>query len=957
MTLTFVLSAFIFAIFIFMEILKTGQSILKFYIVCLILFASSAFSQQLELFDGSGVPTMEALPKDQIDVSFLRKLRAEIQAEQIKEHQKSEKDGWYKSTNKRFIPESATFAIAGGGVYFLTMMAKTNSDPALMVKHIESLKDPIAHISFYSFMVANGMYINFKTKGMDPMTKQLAMKSLQYKGMAVGSLASSFTADLISTFSACTKGWVDNKNDEQSQAACDEAYKTWTLRNKFTQYAPQILSLIASQAGADMLDSAGRIVKGKWSAKALQKTESAALKLFKVTSANIDLLITPGGVVVKSVAWLGKLTKFGLFLSVDHLLTPSVMRIGNNLLQPFFFQFDVNKLDRLIKNGSDFGWSSEAANKPNLECPIQYQNCKSFDQIPKEIENFTYRMQQWRLHLNSKVENDLSGWLSETNKLLHQVEFSKNFYRTYLENLFNTLSRSTQVQNGDFKDDPERAWSTQAIYPYRTLPLYGVSSGQDFKGEKENDLYLIKPWLLQKYQSARLQKISADYNSRIKTFNLDPISEKKFVAMLTGLQSMSATEQGQQLIKLNTLLGVYSRELTSERAYLTNDLVASLKKLRKEIGNPLPIMDRGAAFSQAYMAKDTNQLTAAAANFDLGRKQFSFNKPSDLMFYNMICGLEKSEVNEFIFSGLNFMPPRLTQENPDKLNFCSQYGSYMTTNSLYKAQIYNGEKSISATDYLVSQVAPELLKNIEQGSENSNFESWWNLNTVPVLQVKFKNLDSRYQTLVAEAYGNILDQKGYVDFTLDMYTHWSRRLDSNILDNMNFELEFYISTLDSVLNHKKILTADFIDSLIDKSKQGKFQSLVIPKDLEKTNAIQFRLLSIKKSYKSLISLLQSHEKIDFKKIEELNLQLSQSIDGIYGKIKDYEKIEELPSEVKMLFSIRKGLESLEIDLKRYLFMKVNLGNRLEIDTAQMNEFLKGQRSNKVHTGAKPQGGG
>ncbi len=952
-----------------MEILKTGQSILKFYIVCLILFASTAFSQQLELFDGSGVPTMEALPKEQIDVSFLRKLRAEIQAEQIKEHQQSEKDGWYKSTNKRFIPESATFAIAGGGVYFLTMMAKTNSDPALMVKHLESLKDPIAHISFYSFMAANGMYINFKTKGMDPMTKQLAMKSLQYKGMAVGSLASSFTADLITTFSACTKGWIDNKNDEQSQAACDEAYKTWTLRNKFTQYAPQILSLIASQAGADMLDSAGRIVKGKWSAKAMQKTESAALKLFKVTSANIDLLITPGGVVVKSISWLGKLTKFGLFLSVDHLLTPSVMRIGNNLLQPFFFQFDVNKLDRLIKNGSDFGWSSEAANQPNLECAIQNQSCKSFDQLPKEIENFTYRMQQWRLHLNSKVENDLSGWLSETNKLLHQIDFSKNFYRTYLENLFNTLNRSAQVQNGDFKEDPERAWSTQAIYPYRTLPLYGVSSGQDFKGEKENDLYLIKPWLLQKYQSARLQKIATDYISKIKSFGLDPISEKKFIAMLIGLQSTSATEQGQQLIQLNTLLGVYSRELTRERAYLTNELVISFKKLRQEIGNPLPIMDRGAGFSQAYMAKDTNQMTASAANFDLSRKQFNFNKASDLMFYNMICGSEKAEINELVFTGLNFMPPRLSQENPEKLNFCAEYGAYMTTNSLYKAQIQNGQKNVLATDYLISQVSPEIMKSIELGSENSNFETWWNSNTAPAIQAKFKNLDSRYQTLVAQAYGNILDQKGYIDFALDMYSHWSQRLDSNILDNMNFELEFYISTLESVLNKKQIKTSNYLDSLVEKSKLEKFNSVTLPKNLEKSdamnihqvakydNAILYRVLSIKKSYKDLISLLQSHEKIDFKKIEELNIQLSQSIDGVYAKIKDYEKIEELPSEIKMLFSIRKGLESLEIDLKRYLFMKVNLANRLEIDTAKMNEFLKGQKSNKVHSGSKPHGGG
>jgi hypothetical protein len=938
-----------------MKIFKTRLHILKLYIVFLILFSSAAFSQQLEMFDGNGVPTMEALPKEQVDVSFLRKLRAEIQAEQIKEHHQSEKDGWYKSTNKRFIPESATFAIAGGGVYFLTMMAKTNSDPALMVKHLESLKDPIAHISFYSFMAANGMYINFKTKGMDPMTKQLAMKSLQYKGMAVGSLASSFTADLISTFSACTKGWVDNKNNEQSQAACDEAYKTWTLRNKFTQYAPQILSLIASQAGADMIDSSGRLVKGKWSAKAMQKTESAALKLFKVTSANIDLLITPGGVVVKSIAWIGKLTKFGLFLSVDHLLTPSVMRIGNNVLQPFFFQFDANKLDRLMKNGSDLGWSSEAANKPHIECA--FQGCKSFDQLPQEIENFTYRMQQWRLHLNSKVENDLSGWLSETNKLLHQIEFSKNFYRTYLENLFSTMSRSAQIQKGEFKDEPKRAWSTQAIYPFRTLPLYGVSSGQDFKGEKENDLYLIKPWLLQKYQSGRLQQISVEYVNKIKDLKLDSISEKKFIEILTGLKSTSATEQGQQLIRLNNLLGIYSRELTAERAYLTNEFVAALKKLRKEIGNPLPIMDRGAAFSQAYMAKDTNQLTAQTAGFDLSRKQFSFNKASDLMFYNMICGSEKTEINEYVFSGLNFMPPRLIQENPDKLNFCSKYGTYMTTNSIYKVQIYDGQKSVLATDYLVSQLSPNILKDIEQGSESSNFEAWWNSTTIPAVQLKFKDLDTRYKTLVSEAYGNILDQKGYVDFTLDMYTHWSKRLDSNILDNMNFELEFYISTLDSILTHKKIATSDYIDSLIDKSKQEKFQLVILPKDLEKNNAILFRVLNIKKSYKNIIALLQNHEQIDFKKIEDLNIQLSQAIDGIYGKIKDYENVQELPTEVKLLFSVRKGLESLEIDLKRYLFLKVNLQNRLQIDTAQMNEFLKGQKPNKVHSGTKPQGGG
>jgi hypothetical protein len=946
-----------FAIFIVMKIFKIRQLILKFFFVCVALFASSAFSQQLELFDGNGIPTIEASQKETFDPSFLRKLRAEIQAEQMKDHEKSEKSGWYKSVNKRFVPESATFFVAGGGVYFLTMMAQTNSDPALMVKHIESLKDPIAHISFYAFMAANGMYTNFKTKGMDPMTKQLAMKTLQYKGMAIGSLASSFTADVLGTFKECAKGWINNKSDESSYSACDESLKTWTVRNKFTQYIPQILSLIVSQYASDAVMATGQKIKNKVSGTAIYTAEASALKLFKISSASVDLIITSGGVVVRSMAWLGKLQTFGMFLAIDHLLTPSVMRIGNNVLQPFLFQFDVNAIDRLMKNAGDSKWSSETANKPSLECSVKNKACKSFDELPKEIENFTYRMQQWRMHLNSKVENDLNGWQSEVNKLLHQIDFSKNFYRSYLENLYATLQRSEQVQKGEFNDEPNRAWATQTIYPYRTLPLYGVKSGVDFKAEKENDLYLIKPWLLQKYQSQNLQKISNEFLINIKKFKLDSYSEKKFKALLTILLSDSANEQAKALIQIADPIRTFNKQFQDDREFLNQEFLSAIHQLKIKIGNPAPVIDEGAGFSQAYISRSTNLLASTTANFKLDNGIHRFNKATDLMFYNMICGSTDAKVHEGIFTGLDFMPARISNHSPLGLKLCEKNNGTATTDSLYKITLPLNQKNVSTTQFLVAHLNQDLLGNISDADGASGFNKWWIEKTLPAVQIKFKDLDARYQTLVSQAYGNILDQKGFVDFTLDLYTHWSERLGTGILDNLDFELEFYTQSLENILLQKNISTQKYIDSIITLTQNKKNDPIVISKDLEKSNAVLFKILKIKKTYKELLDLLKNNQNVDFKNLESMNTRLKESMDGIFEKFVQFEKNPNLPAEVKSLFSIKNGLEALEMDLKRYLFMKVNLANRLEIETSQMNDFLKGQRMNKVHSGAKPHGGG
>lgn len=878
-----------------------NQILLNSFIFAVIFISVVAQSEPLESLRSQPagvIPVIEAASPESHDTDFLKKFRSELNAQQAKDHERAEKRGPVLNATIRVVPENMTFFIANGGVYFLTMMTQTNSDPALMVKHIESLKDPVGLISFYSFMVANGVYVNFKTKGMDPMTKQLAMRSLQYKGMAVGSLASSITADIISTLSACSDTWIKNKNDEQSHAVCDDAYKNWTLRNKSTQYIPQILSLIASQAGAEAVDHVAKgAIKNKITSSAFQKVETSALKLFKISSANIGLFITPGGPIVKSISWLGKVTQFGVFLAVDHLITPSVMRIGNNILQPFFFQFDVNALEKSLKN-------------------------KSID-APKEIENFTYRMQQWRMHLNSKVDMSLDGWQTEVDKLLHQIDFSKNFYRSYLKNLKETQLREAAVQNGDFASEPERAWSTQAKYPYRTLPLYGVESGRDFKEEKETDLYLTKPWLIERYQHENLQKIAGQFLLSIKKYNLDSKSEKQTVQLLNGLNSNSSAEQGKYLVQLNQRIGRFY----DQNVVLSFANYNLLRDLRIAIGNPLPILDIGAGFSQAYMLSETNLQIAKTADFALKNSSHVVNKASDLMLYNMICGSDTAIVSEEYFYGLNFTPPRLSIADPKKSNLCYTRGLFkntVDTLSLYRYKTILQNQSVSMTDYLISQI-----------NTNLDFETWWNQKTLSALNTKFKDLDIRYKTLVTEAYGNILDQKTFGDFALDMYTHWSTRLQGNILDNLNFELEFYTTTLDRIVHKKPITDTHYIDSLITKSLAEKFNSVNNLKTSEISN--------LKKSYKDLIALLQNHEVVDINRIEGLNSKLLAANDAMFSELKKYEGQANLPPEISSLFSIRKGLEALEIDIKRYLFLKVNLADRLEIGVAQMKEFMDKQK--------------
>lgn len=997
------------------------------------LLMTSEFSERIKV-------TVDKGDMPHADPSFFSRLRQEINKVEMEEARKNQGEGTahvLRHVRANFAPDSITFAIAGGLVYFTQLQLVTKSDPALMVKHIESLKDPIAHISFGAFMVANGIYIDMKTRGLDPMTKQLAMKTLTYKGLAVGSFASSLTADLLMTMKECTKGWLANKNDQASQAACNYSYKQWTVRNKFVQYAPQILSLLAAQKASEVVESGARL-GGRFLKPGTKALESLTVKFFRLSAANIDLVFVGGGWGVKAIRWLGKLTKFTMFLAVDHYVSPHVTRIGNDLIQPAFFDFDAMAMSKYMYRGNKHNWDGEKAKKDD----------EQFDKFPKEIYNFTERMAAWRMHLNAKAEGDLAGWLEVTSKLLHQVDYAKNFYLKYIENVYDTLNRQHLVNQGEFRDAPNRAWALERRYPLRNLPLYGVKSGHDYGDVPENDIYLTKPFDIEPYQNQMVKKVAISFFPAIGvSFGLHGKHLEEVKALIAPLRgNLTPWQQGVQLDKINQRHKNIPRPPGPNKAGIPEDpnkpIRMALWQFKMALGDPKPQIKEGSGFNMAFDTYIANYQQGREADFDLKEENYKFAKPSDLMMYQMICGEQLAKIDEGMFSGINFLAPRLVNYSGD-LKFCKDTWimKNVTSDSIHDWKIEtDGKTYANPARFIMSRMHPGILGNfrdIDKADKGQGFDRWWMLSILPSLQNQLKKLDERYGKVVEEADRQINDNKRWYDNTIDFLFNGSNYLDKNVGDNLHFEFEMYISVLKSVLLNEKANSKKW-EYLVDIHGRAKTRRHVVPlvsseatarrlktqhawlfklakevksedivnlddfaeklllpareslkayqgywsrhpervaknpkiiKDLatlevslgrvtKELNVI--RVMELEMNFKNFMALLR-HKTLKFDDMIAAKEKLYKSNTIVLGGFKQMSELvgtENLPTEVQTVIAVANGLEALEIEVNRYLLMKVKLADRLEIDMSQLNTFLKHRSlAPQQRQGSKPHAGG
>ncbi|MBC7457861.1 MAG: hypothetical protein H7235_06255, partial [Bdellovibrionaceae bacterium] len=717
---------------------------------------------------------------------------------------------------------------------------------------IMSLKDPIAHISFYAFMQANGFFTNFHTskasfQALDASTKRQMMVKLSYAGMAVGSLASSIISDVGQSIVTCSKKWIQGKKDEESLQSCNTAMKEWTVRKKTNQYFPQIISLFASQAVTELVENSAYRAFERMAVKSFAEkylTRRALLSMaYNISSADVVLTCIPyageAKWVSKGLKFVGTVTKLSAFVAVDHLLSSYINRPISNILKPTFFEgknvpnMNASWLSADRINWDDSKASSTARSKTidekymphvrknmigmyGLTFGADVNNLK--ETFPEDIENYTEEMQAWRSHLNESADADLAGWEEMTKKLLNQIDFSYQFYKKFTSELYTTMNINSDVAKGELAPS---ALSIISQYPLkRTLPFYGVNPGPLLKESamKLNDKYLSDPNEIEKLQRENILNVTDKYLNLKIIFNGRNEEDKIYAQILSKLNSGKTATMVNGLVQLRQVYNqmgssnaqVFTGSSTMAPAnsyngpYYDSAFQKAITSLFTEIGNPLPIMDPLASFSQATSSHTVFKGMDELADYSQWsvRKKYQFNKVTDLMVYKMICGDEKGSLNNLKLNGVNFLtpefnPPSLLKKNDDRHHFCK---TMTNSENLYYGKI--NKEAVSA--YVLENFNYGVMGDYTKAQNPEIFEKWWISTAKQPMEQEFKKYDKLYQQVYEKAYDNFIGDGTWYENMVDTLNTSTEYLPNTIKRSLKTENNVYLQLINRALIEKNV---------------------------------------------------------------------------------------------------------------------------------------------------------
>lgn len=727
----------------------------------------------------------------QVRPDALTILRNELDRQAIADQERSRREGVFVSTTRRFPVESISFFIAIGAVTFNSMWIKSHGNPTAMARHLESLRDPIAHLSFYAFMQTQGFYMDFRgsRRGLDAMdatTRRQMMRRFSYQGMAVGSLVSSIVADLGHSFTECTNAWLRGKREDRHLAACNQAWAQWTVRDKFTQYFPQILSMWVAQAATEFVEARGsaaftRISTTSFMQRILRR-EFLMRQAYKITSADAVLTFAGGGWALKSIKIVGRVTRFSMFVGIDQILSNYTYRPINNMLRPMLFDFDVMGINSVWRQADVGNWDQG-----------RIQDTRSITRFEKRIENFGKQMQQWRAHLNQDAEADLAGWMDLTKGILHQVDYAYKFYKGFANNMYETLQIGHRIGNGQLQPS---AATVISRYPYRTLPFYGVKPGRyQALGGRIEDYYILSPNELAMRQKEHVLNTARAFRGRAEGLREKDAYNRMIAKMISGNDLRMASG----LNDMNTSIATYQRQVTSNKAGYTefsSGYVELIYAMKRELGTPMPVIYPFAGYAQAFTAYEVNQVTAESAKFGKSSitQRYRFNKEADLMMYHLICGEARGRLHRVQFVGVNFTtpqfePPTILRANRDREDFCN---SSRNTNNLYSTQI----AGVDMRTYIHRNLNLSATGDFRQGPNGNMdiFERWWLEKARGPLQGQFRQFDEKFQRVFQTAYNNFFDQRSFYKQLVD-HLNQSRYLPKSLQASLKFESNLYLQIL------------------------------------------------------------------------------------------------------------------------------------------------------------------
>lgn len=611
---------------------------------------------------------------------------------------------------KALPTESLIFFTAMGAVVAGQLITNYSQNPVAMQEHIEHQLSPVGLFGFYLFMSSQGLTSNVLAMYMkNPKYHHL----IPYLGMAVGSFVQSYMSQVVSdpNVRACGKVMIGAKVTQTDLDAgvdpdpCAKAYEYLVLKKKIWEFAPGMVSMLASSGLAAFAQAA------------------VTRTVLKVTGVDLALWLVPGGMEVKGLRlMLVKGIQISLFVAIDNWLNSRVTFAWKNL-------FD----------GNDFyGMNNNLISQVNILNRSQW-TAKN-DELKNQLKNFHTKMTEWRMVNLADVYAAHQAWSENLHQLIGMHNASYAYYNAFLNEVRNVRFNQQYVK------------PLLISYPLNGVLAKGLEAGKE-------DLYFQAPKMIENSQADTVADVVASMDQFTNTGNgkyLFPQEKKTFKIIRDLLANSDRMKIGEGLQLLNREMQQALQNYTASREFVTE-----LTLITKQLGHPAPALEPGRGFLATYETAPSTAANFKDTAYYLKVGLFYTPHITDYLTMQMICGPDVDSGQKMIKNARGFpsvfLPPQIKNQNDEFDVACDSWSGKANADQIYKwpIQLKNQKKYVGFLSYLTDNTRPSVV-----GSVNSAvFPQWWSQKTESQMQTAFTEYEKDYDQIVVDLVRTIYREK------------------------------------------------------------------------------------------------------------------------------------------------------------------------------------------------------
>lgn len=616
----------------------------------------------------------------------------------------------FSHSMKSLPTESLIFFVAMGAVVAGQLITNYSQNPVAMKQHIDHQLSPIGVFGFFAFMASQGLTSNVLAMYM---TNPKFHHMIPYLGMTVGAFVQSYLSQVASdpNVMACGKVMLGGQVNQNDQAAgvdadpCSKAYEYLVLKKKIWEFAPGMVSMLASSALAGMAQSI------------------VTRAVLRITGVDIALWLIPGSYQLKGIRLLVvKGLQIGVFVAIDAWLNRKVTYGWKNFFDGAEFK-DMNQ--ELVKNMNDLKRSQWTASSATMK---------------DSLKKFRSKMTDWRMMNLSEVYEAHQAWSENLFQLTSMYNSSYAFYNAFVN----------EVRNVKYNMSPLKPLTI--AYPLNGVTAKGLEAGKE-------DLYFQSPKMVENWQSDTVADAAAVMEAVTKSNDYKyfmPQEKKKWEEIRALLANEDHMKQGEGLALLNQTVEIAVQNIAASMNYRKY-----LIQLKTSLGKPDPMLEPGRGFLATYDSAPSTSENFKGTSYYRQVGIFFTPKMTDYLMMQMICGpdVEKGESSVKKSRGFPsvFVPPQLRIAGDNFEAQCQSFGmAKLRAQNIYTFPVQTADKRKykGFLSYLVDNTRAGVIGNDQQ----AGFPNWWVRTTEAQMQKAFEDYGKSYDEIVVNMMRTIYRQ-------------------------------------------------------------------------------------------------------------------------------------------------------------------------------------------------------